>query len=49
MRRKGATSSWQSGVGLIELMVALVIGLFLIVGTLMYFSRKVNWYQQAAA
>jgi inner membrane protein len=24
------------------------VGLFLIVGTLMYFSRKVNWYQQAA-
>jgi prepilin-type N-terminal cleavage/methylation domain-containing protein len=45
MRGKGATSSWQSGVSLIELMVALVIGLFLIVGAVMVYSQSRKVYR----
>ncbi len=45
MRGKEATSSWQSGVSLIELMVALVIGLFLIAGAVMVYSQSRKAYR----
>ena len=47
--RKPTVSSRQSGVSLIELMVALVIGLFLILGAVTVYSQSRNTYRTIEA